>query len=131
MKRIWPLAILLFSSLVQANTNLCEEQFGGYPLTPFDSLTAPQEVVEKAVADINSLSEAEWAQLPIIKDFDQKYCLGAFSTQELKSYGGKVLVQIVSEQDDCDGGNSYGIVIDKVNLKVIAAIQDSDYYCEL
>ena len=41
---------------------------------------------------------------------------------------GKLFHAVYTSEDECDGGNSYGAVLD-ANLKPVAHIGDSDFYC--
>lgn len=56
-------------------------------------------------------------------------CKNSFITAEsflLKN--GKLVHLAYTSEDICDGGNSYGVVLD-ANLNIIASIQDTDFYC--
>lgn len=41
---------------------------------------------------------------------------------------GKIIHLAFTNEDICDGGNSYGVVLN-ANLQPIASIQDTDFYC--
>ena len=41
---------------------------------------------------------------------------------------GTIYHAVYTADDHCDGGNSYGVVLN-ANLEQVAAVQDSDFYC--
>ena len=56
-------------------------------------------------------------------------CKNSYLTAEtflLKN--GKIIHLAYTSEDICDGGNSYGVVLD-ANLRPLASIQDTDFYC--
>lgn len=54
---------------------------------------------------------------------DENLTVSSFST-----ISGKVFHAVYTIEDDCDGGNSYGAVLDE-NSKAVAHIGDGDFYC--
>jgi len=62
-----------------------------------------------------------------IGEFDSESCENAL-TQDTLMFKGHTLRLIYTIEDDCDGGNSYGYIINEAD-KVIATIEDSDIYC--
>jgi len=50
------------------------------------------------------------------------------SAQTYLLKNGKIIHLAYTSEDICDGGNSYGVVLD-ANLRPLASIQDTDFYC--
>jgi len=65
-----------------------------------------------------------------IGEFDQQACSGdALATQTLMDrYNHNEYLLIYTQTDECDGGNSYGIVFDQ-KMNFYAVVQDYDFYC--
>ena len=132
MKVILFIIILMFSQSVVAKNKICN----GYP--------------EIEDAQINMLDEEDSA-------FSETYFSFGLTTQKIKSifekYHGDLLVTenyncyemvrrngirsnetsnvfeaYYTHDDECDGGNSYGFIIDKYG-KVVSTINDGDSYC--
>ncbi len=54
---------------------------------------------------------------------DENITISSFST-----ISGQVFHAVYTSEDICDGGNSYGAVLDE-NSKAVAHIGDGDFYC--
>lgn len=64
------------------------------------------------------------------KDFDYDSCFDALVYKTfLNPQTNEEFKAIYSNEDHCDGGNSYGYITSAKDTKIIATIQDSDFYC--
>lgn len=60
-------------------------------------------------------------------DIDQA-CVDIMTVETYQGESGKVYVELTTNDDPCDGGNTYGIILD-LNNQVVGEIGDSEYYC--
>lgn len=70
-----------------------------------------------------------FSQFPSLGDFDYDSCKDAVKETIVKGADGSRLRLIYTIEDSCDGGNSYGMVIDDKTLAPVALIHDSDISC--
>lgn len=64
------------------------------------------------------------------KDFDaiSKECIESMNVALLRGPSGKLYVQMTTIEDQCDGGNTYGLITD-INNEIVVDISDSYYSC--
>ena len=87
-------------------------------------------------------SESKWAPFPAPLYLKYEYRLGGLPLSECKEAviansiqvkkTGKIYTAFYTNDDTCDGGNSYGMIIEGTEPrtdKVIATIEDSDIIC--
>lgn len=60
-------------------------------------------------------------------DLEQK-CIDIMDVTTYQGASGKIYVELTTNEDMCDGGNVFGIILD-LNNQVVGEIGDSDYYC--
>lgn len=99
----------------------------------------PKELENKSIGDMSEISQ----ELPnsglkvdskirsLVNEVIEltSECKNSFITAEsFLLPSGKLLHLAYTSEDICDGGNSYGVVLD-ANLNIVASIQDTDFYC--
>jgi hypothetical protein len=97
------------TELVDGSLSTIEEKYTELPGADlkFSSL------VRKEVSKVEDISECT----------DENMAVSSFLTPT-----GKLFHAVYTFEDECDGGNSYGAVLD-ANLRPVAQIGDSDFYC--
>lgn len=90
---------------------------------------AQHEVLSTKNADY---TKAEWSRLPVLFDFDYKSCIPTQSVKRsVVQLESGIKLEIVKTNDDiCDGGNTYGFVRNLESSEVVAHIYDYDFYCK-
>lgn len=84
-----------------------------------------QEDVTKPTFSQSLMGSPEVVEL--IGPFESKWCENAL-THDILTFEGHTLNLVYTIEDSCDGGNSYGYIVDE-NGKIFASIQDYDIYC--
>jgi hypothetical protein len=93
----------------------------------------------KLVAELETISEEianyspeEWMSLPVLFDFQYEECIPTQAVQRslMRTSQGDVLEMVTTNEDSCDGGNSYGFIRRYPSKEVIAHIYDYDFYCQ-
>ena len=107
--------ILLFSATTKAIT--CEE------------LLKNEDTVRDATSG-EFTDYANWFNYDVLVSFDRAACEDVHGVgQTYFDINGETLVKTYTNEDSCDGGNTYGLIQDEAG-KVIAHIYDGDLYCE-
>lgn len=70
-----------------------------------------------------------FSQFESLGDFDYESCKDAVTEVTMQAADGSRIRMLYTNEDSCDGGNSYGIVIDDKTLAPVALINDSDISC--
>jgi len=71
-----------------------------------------------------------FSQYPSLGEFDAKECADAVTESVIKNKKtGISYVAVYTIEDNCDGGNSYGLLFNEDKSKVVATINDGDFYC--
>jgi hypothetical protein len=83
------------------------------------------EVISYGIADLN---KNEFEQIIGIRKFDYNTCKDSISLATV-NLGGDIFALYYTNEDKCDGGNSYGSVLNSKG-DIIAAIADGAVYCE-
>ena len=78
----------------------------------------------KAGLKLTSLVRKEVNKVEDVSNFSNEN----ISVSSFLTPSGKLFHAVYTSEDICDGGNSYGAVLD-ANLKSVAHIGDSDFYC--
>jgi hypothetical protein len=115
--------IVLFSVLASLNTWACmpKELVDGALYTIEEKFT----VLPNAGLKLTSLVKKEVRKL----DETIRGCKNdQISIRSFLTPKGILYHAVYSNDDDCDGGNSYGAVLN-ANLRGVALIGDSDFYC--
>lgn len=118
MKNLLVLSSVLFSvnALACMPTELENESLG--------SIDEKFTELPKAGLKISSLVRKEVNKITDISGCkDEDVSVSTFLTNS-----GKLFHAVYTSEDYCDGGNSYGAVLD-ANLRGVALIGDSDFYC--
>lgn len=73
------------------------------------------------------------SQNTLLGDLPEKECKEAFIADQVKiKSSGKIYTAFYSNEDSCDGGNSYGVMVEGTQpdpKKAVATIEDSDLWC--
>lgn len=98
------------------------------------SLACPVDFLSLSDFEENGSSQAVFpgylfSQFEVLKSFEQESCVDAIREREITGADGKPYTAIYTFDDGCDGGNSYGLVLEKDSLRPIATIQDGDMFC--
>lgn len=76
----------------------------------------------------NILSKESWKKLDVLSDFEYNRCVNNVQVSDFKIHNNK-FIKIRTTEDECDGGNSYGVIV-LYDLTPVAHIYDGDIYCE-
>lgn len=58
----------------------------------------------------------------------EQECIEIMDVDVYQGQSGKIYVELTTNDDPCDGGNTFGIILD-LNNQIVGEIGDSDYYC--
>lgn len=75
-----------------------------------------------------SLSESEFNNTLGTLDFTYEYCKDAVTEVVVQSSAGAKYRFLVTHEDNCDGGNTYGLVFNQSGTR-IAEVRDGEIYC--
>ena len=118
MKKLIGLLTLTLAISANAEVDFCKS-------FPDDIGGKPYKVLRKG----NVLTEENWDKIDVISDFDYDDCKDAVA-QDLTKVNGKFYWVFYTNEDRCDGGNSFGSIY-TYNLKTpVAHIYDSFVYCD-
>ncbi len=70
-----------------------------------------------------------FSQFEALGDFDYESCRDAVTEVIVQDTDGSRLRMLYTIEDSCDGGNSYGLIIDDKTLAPVALITDGDVSC--
>lgn len=73
-------------------------------------------------------SKENWNKVDVIVNFDREQCKG-YVDQELLRINGEYYWKFRTNDDPCDGGNSYGSLMTYDLSKAVAHMYDGDWYC--
>jgi len=79
-----------------------------------------------------TLSEYEFNQIPNFADgqFNYEECSEALRFKTMRSLiTGRIFTAVYTNEDECDGGNSYGALFNEDMSKIVGNIGDSDISC--
>lgn len=118
-------SLLILFSLVTLNAYACPE------MNDIDLSSSmgeeKYEVLERASI---MLEEDEFNKIPNLSEFDYEECRDHLTGRMLQStITGKKYLAITTNDDSCDGGNSYGALLDEKFENVVADINDGGIYC--
>jgi hypothetical protein len=126
--------VFLVSFGAMASSNLCQQLYkvAGtkyIQLSELDELGDDFHVTQNGSPLFSESLMTSEEVLSVVGDFNASECENALREKEVyfKSLK-KGLRFIYTNEDECDGGNSYGYVIDDKN-KVVGHIGDSGIYC--
>jgi len=125
---------LLLLSLTVGATGLCQKlesqaDDGYLSLGTFQNSTSFSYQEDTAKPKFSESLMASSSIINYIGEFDADSCEDAL-TEDTLIFGGHTLKLVYTIEDYCDGGNSYGYIVDESeNGKIFATIQDSDIYC--
>ena len=122
-------ALPLFVSLFALNThasNTCEvndiDMADGDSLPAYVSLSTQKARFKNKAEFVQALGAAH-------ADFDYARCKNAMIWEDIRANGKtKVYTALRSVEDECDGGNSYGVLYFK--NKIVGSINDSYITCK-
>ena len=119
--------LLILFSLLSLNSFACPEMndidLSGYEVEEKYEVLSSGPIV---------LEEYEFNQIPNFANDNFIYdeCKESLTSKVLKSkISGKIYTAIITNDDDCDGGNSYGALFYKPKKEVLADINDGGIYC--
>lgn len=125
---------LLLLSLTTGATGLCQKlesqaDDGYLSLGTFQNSTSFNYQEDTAKPKFSESLMASSSIINYIGEFDANSCEDAL-TEDTLLFEGHTLKLVYTIEDYCDGGNSYGYIVDKSeNGKIFATIQDSDIEC--
>lgn len=70
-----------------------------------------------------------FSQFESLGDFEIDRCKDAIKEVVVQDTDGSRLRLLYTIEDSCDGGNSYGVILDDKTLAPVALIHDSDVSC--
>lgn len=76
-----------------------------------------------------NLNKRAFKSMPVLKELDYNSCQGAITEISYIDMDGNEFMILHSSQDECDGGNSYGVVYNKDSYGIVAHVKDGDFYC--
>ncbi|MGI4991820.1 hypothetical protein ACRXCV_04285 [Halobacteriovorax sp. GFR7] len=115
------LSVILFSSAMA-----CPELNNVDLASSYDR----DEYTEVYSERLPKLSKEEFAKYTELADFDYDYCADALELRRLEAtQTGTVYTIVVTVEDHCDGGNSYGNIFDESGSKLLGRIGDSYIAC--
>ena len=117
---------LFFLSLCLINNSL-------FACPELSNLDLAGEMVESKIDRISTsdlfITKDQFYQFKIFKDFDYSQCSKSLSHFEFRHISsGESYTAIKTNDDICDGGNSYGVLFNRRN-EMIAEIRDSFIIC--
>lgn len=118
--------IIVLFTLILGNAYACP-QLGGVDLADGDG---PWSFIELSINNI-TLTEAEFNQIPVLaEDFDYEQCRDEMVVTKYQDKAtGKVFSAVVTNDDNCDGGNVYGALYNEAMTELLGDIQDSFVSC--
>lgn len=118
MKRVLLIGVILATTSAQAD-NTCKRMLETYP--EFQDIKTDERF---------TLTEIDWNEIHVFTAFKYDSCHNHL-THEVFFFESKEYVMITTNNDYCDGGNSYGAIFTSDAKKTpIAHIYDSDMYCD-
>jgi hypothetical protein len=91
--------------------------------------------IQEGTVEIEELGEGailtreNWKMVDVIADMDYRNCGDGQITQSKIQIDGETFWQFTSNDDSCDGGNSYGSIMTEDLTTAVAHIYDSDLTC--
>jgi hypothetical protein len=77
-----------------------------------------------------TLTKTQFLQVPVYVDFDYSECRDALVIQMVQSKdSGRNFSALLTAEDNCDGGNSYGALYNEDRTQLLGEIRDSFIYC--
>jgi thioredoxin-related protein len=76
-----------------------------------------------------SFLENNWNKIPVLKEMEKERCIDVVDMNLIKVKN-KYFWMMISSDDSCDGGNTYGVIYNYSLTKVAAEVQDGDVYCK-
>jgi len=83
----------------------------------------------KIIKEAKILTKENWKNFDVIADMNYEQCKD-YMTQQLIEVNGKKFWELKSNEDYCDGGNTYGVVYTEDLKTPVAHIYDYDMYCQ-
>ncbi|MCK5882726.1 MAG: hypothetical protein KAG61_03485 [Bacteriovoracaceae bacterium] len=76
------------------------------------------------------MTEKEFNSTPVFNDgFEYQSCKDSVREFAFMDMEGNEFKIMYTNEENCDGGNSYGVIVDMNSSKIIAHINDSDISC--
>lgn len=118
--------LMVLMTLVLGNAYACPE-LNGVDLADGDG---PWTYTELEISGL-VLSEAEFNNIPTFAgDFDYEQCKDAIVASKVQDkLTGKIFTAVYTNEDHCDGGNSYGVLYDQEMQTILGTIGDSFISC--
>lgn len=70
-----------------------------------------------------------FSQSETLASFEYEECKNAVTEVTMQAIDGSRIRMLYTTEDSCDGGNSYGLIIDDKTLSPVAVINDGDISC--
>lgn len=88
-----------------------------------------EEAVIEVIQEKKILNKENWKDIDVISNFDKEQCKDSI-LQELIKVNGEYFWRFQTNEDSCDGGNTYGSIYTSDLKKPIVHIYDSEVVCE-
>lgn len=125
-KSVVVLMLMLISSVAAGQALACPELNNVDLASSYDR----DEYIEVHSERLPKLSKKEFLKYPAFSEFEYEYCSDALVLKQLEAtQTGNIYTVVISIEDHCDGGNSYGNILDESGEKVLGSIGDSFISC--
>lgn len=116
--------IAIFSFIIISNSFAgCFQDFSGEEYGIYNS-----EQHDIMYTDDVLLTEEDFNNSLGTLDFDYTSCREAIKETVLMSISGVEYTFLLTSDDQCDGGNTYGMIYDESGV-LVGTVQDGDIYC--
>lgn len=100
-----------------------------YACMPTELVDGALYTIEEKFTEVYGLKLTSLVRREVNKVEDISHCSNEnISITSFLTPSKKLFHAVYTSEDECDGGNSYGAILD-ANLKAVAQIGDSDFYC--
>ncbi len=125
-KSVVVLLLMIVSSVAAGQVVACPELNNVDLASSYDR----DEYIEVHSESLPKLTKEEFSKYPAFKEFDYEYCADALVLKQLEAtQTGNIYTIVISMEDHCDGGNSYGNILDESGEVVLGSIGDSFISC--
>lgn len=89
------------------------------------------EYTEISSRNIEMISKEDFLKYPAFSDFEYEYCKDALVIKQVQAtQTGTIYTLVMTYEDHCDGGSSYGNILDESGKVVLGHIGDSFISCK-
>lgn len=125
-KSVVVLITMLLSSVAAGQALACPELNYVDLASDYDR----DEYIEVHSEKLPKLSKEEFLKYSAFQDFEYEYCADALVLKQLEAtQTGNIYTVVMTMEDHCDGGNSYGNILDESGEVILGSIGDSFISC--